>query len=144
MLRDEATKKYKISSHDKIVEVNQESLKLVEKFQPGLETRVEVFSQSPAFITVKDHKQGFPSKVEVRMINPAKPQTGKITKIILQEINSNLRSLTKLNQLQSTQDAISWFKSLNLKNRRLSLGFDICSFHPNISESVLEKAFTWA
>ena len=101
-------------------------------------------SQTPAFITVKDHKPSFPSKVDVRLLNPAKPQLGKITKVKLQEINSELRAKTHLNQLQSTNDAISWFNALNLKKRRHFLIFYIVSFYPSISEDILKKTFAWA
>ena len=144
ILREEATKKYKVSSKNSVNLVNQESLQFVERYEPGLETRVEIFSQPEGFFTFKDHKQGFPSKFEVRLINPAKPQTGKITQKKLQEINSNLRTLTKLNQLQSTKDAITWFESIKGKKRRYFLGFDIKSFYPNITERILKNALSWA
>ena len=94
-----------------------------EKYEPGLESRVEIFSEGEAFITVKDHKEGFPYKIEVRLINPAKPQIAKITKVKLQEINAELRTITRLNQLQSTSDAISWFDSLKSKNQWHFLNF---------------------
>ena len=69
LLLNEVTKKYKISCKNSVVEVNQESLYLVEIHEPGLETRVEVFSQNEAFITIKDHKKGFPWKLEVHKVN---------------------------------------------------------------------------
>ena len=59
-------------------------------------------------------------------------------------MNFNLRSITKLNQLQSTKDAISWLKSLKYKNRRHFLSYDSISFYPNITKSILKKAFFWA
>jgi len=112
--------------------------------EPGLETRVEVFTQADAFATVKDQKPSFPSKVEVRVLNPAKPQLGRITKEKLQDINSQLRCITKFNQLQSTKDAISWFNGLKYKKQRYFLIFDVTKFYPSISESILKKSFTWA
>ena len=57
-------------------------------YEPGLETRVEVFNQNEAFGSIKDHKNKFPGVVEIRLINPAKPQIGKITGEKLQKINS--------------------------------------------------------
>ena len=83
MLRNAVTETYQKSSQNKVSKVNQETLDLVKISEPGLESRVEVFTQAPAFFTVKDHKMGFPSKVDVRVINPAKPQFGKITKVKL-------------------------------------------------------------
>ena len=144
LLTNETTKKYKKSNNQNVVDVNIECRNLVEENEPGLESRVEIFTEEEAFITVKDHKPNFPSKIEVRLINPAKPQIGRITKIKIQEINNTIRSKTKLNQLQSTNDAISWFDSLKLKENRLFLSFDIVSFYPNISEKVLKKVISWA
>ena len=105
-------------------------MELIEKRELGLEARVKILSRGDAFITVKDYKPSFPSKIEVQLINPPNPQIGKISKKKLHDINSNLRSITNLNQLQSTNDAISWFKSLKCMNRRHFLAFDIVSFYP--------------
>ena len=122
MIKNVVTKEYKISSQKEVDKVNQESLHLVKTNEPGLETRVEVFSQGEAFISIKDHKPSFPSKIDVRLLNSAKAQLGKISKMKLQEMNSAIRNKTRLNQLQSTNDAISWFNSLKWKNRRYSGG----------------------
>ena len=144
MLRDEVTKKYRVCSQNEVAKANKEFLEIIESYEPGLETRIEVFSQGQAFITFKDHKPNFPSKIDVRLLNPAKPQIGKVTKVKLQEINQKIRSKIKLNQLQSTNDAISWFNSLKWKNQRYFLMFDIISFYPSITEEILKKAFNWA
>ena len=144
MLRNVVTETYKISSQNKVAQVNKDTLNLIQTHEAGLETKVEVFTQTEAFISVKDHKNCFPQKVDVRLINPAKPQLGKITKIKLQTINSELRYKTKLNQLQSTNDAISWFNSLKYKKQRYFLIFDVVKFYPSISENILKKTFNWA
>lgn len=106
ILSNAVTEDHKISSHKQVSKVNNDTLNLVRMHEPGLETRVEVFTRAEVFATVEDHKRNFPSKVEVRVLNPAKPLVGKITKTKLQAINSELRCISKLNQLQSTKDAI--------------------------------------
>ena len=144
LVKNVVTKDYQYSSENEISKVNMDSLDLVRSNEAGLETRVEVLSRGDAFILVKDQKPTFPSKLEVRLINPSKPPIGKISKEKLQEINSSIRSITKLNQLQSTNDAISWFKGLKYKNQRHFLIFDVIEFYPSISKFLLKKTFEWA
>ena len=48
-----------------------------------LEDRIDVPTEDTAFITVKDHKDSFPGRMECRLINPAKNHLGKISKVIL-------------------------------------------------------------
>ena len=106
------TKDYKACSQNEVSKVNLNTLDLIKTYEPDLESRVEVFTYSEAFMTLKDHKMNFVSKMAVRLLNPAKPQLGKITKVKLQRINSEIRSIEKLNQLQSTNGAIKWFNGL--------------------------------
>ena len=63
---------------------------------------------SEAFMTLKGNKMKFVSKMAARLLNPAKPQLRKIIKVKLQRINSEIRTITKLNQLQLTNDTIKW------------------------------------
>ena len=105
LLSNAVTDTYKISSQKKVATVNKDTLYLLEKCEPGLESRVEVFTQAEAVVTIKDQKSSFPSQIEVRLINPAKPQLGKITKVKLQDMNFEKgvrRNLTNFN-LQMTQ-----------------------------------------
>ena len=51
-----------------------------------------------AFITLKDHKDNFESKLTCRLINPSKQEIGKISKQILDNINKKLLNVTKANQ----------------------------------------------
>ena len=40
-----------------------------------------------AFISLKDHKENFENNPKCRLINPAKSDSGKISKLILDKIN---------------------------------------------------------
>ena len=51
---------------------------------------------SECYITVKDHKEDFPHKISCRLINPSKSDIGKLSKIILDKINSDVLSPCKL------------------------------------------------
>ena len=101
-------------------------------------------SESPALISVKDHKDGFPQRVEHRLINKSKTSIGVISKRILDRINSNLRIATKINQFKSTKDVIFWFENLENKKNLKFIKLDIDQFYPSISLDLLTKALEWA
>ena len=97
-----------------------------------------------AFITVKDHKDNFPANVKCRLINPAKSDLGKVSKIILDNINNEIRSITKVNQWKNTKSVTDWFKSIEGKSKYTFLSFDIVDFYPSIKEDLLDATFQWA
>ena len=47
---------------------------------------IEKLQETEAYITIKDHKEDFPN-ISCRLINPSKSSIGKISKVILDEIN---------------------------------------------------------
>ena len=49
------------------------------------------------FISLKGHKENFQNNPTVRLINPAKNKLGKISKVILDKINKNIRQNLQLN-----------------------------------------------
>ena len=53
-------------------------------------------AEAEAFISLKDHKDNFESNPKYRLINPAKTELGKVSKIILVvgSINQEIRSTT--------------------------------------------------
>ena len=63
-----------------------------------------------AFITLKDHKENFENKPTCRLINPSKPEIGRIskhfTKQILEEINRKLVDITKVNTWKNTSSVV--------------------------------------
>ena len=69
---------------------------------------------------------------------------GKVSKIILDEINNKLRSKLHVNQWKNTASVINWFNSINDKPNHTFLSFDIVEFYPSITESLLDKVMTWA
>ena len=58
--------------------------------------RLHVMAETEAFISLKDHKDNFESNPKYRLINPAKTELGKESKIILVvgSINQEIRSTT--------------------------------------------------
>ena len=110
----------------------------------GIGDRIDAMAQTPAFITLKDHKDNFDSHPKCRLINPAKSELGKVSKIILDEINNKSRSKLHVNQWKNTASVINWFNSINDKPNYTFLSFDIVEFYPSITESLLDKVMTWA
>ena len=58
------------------------------------EKRTEKIAKQQAFIALKDHKDNFANHPTCRLINPAKSELGKVSKQILDNINSKIRKTT--------------------------------------------------
>ena len=101
-------------------------------------------AEKPAFITLKDHKDNFNSNPKCRLINPSKTELGKVSKIILDDINNRLRSKLHVNQWQNSTSVIDWFNSISNKPSHVFLSFDIVEFYPSITESLLDEVVAWA
>ena len=101
LLRNNITANYRKSSVSIANDVNKEAKVLAERLE--IDDRVEVMSKTNAFITVKDHKPNFQTDTKCRLINPAKPQIGKVSSQMLQNINDIVRKATGLKQWRSTQ-----------------------------------------
>ena len=67
-----------------------------------------------------------------------------MVKIKLEEINREIRYTTGVNQWQSTQKAIEWFKNIKDPEKYAFLKFDIVSFYPSITPKLLENAIKFA
>ena len=72
--------------------------------------------ETEAYITVKDHKEGFPHKLSFRLINPSKSDIGKISKKLLDKTNKILILNTIVNQWKNSTPVIDWFKNMAIKN----------------------------
>ena len=110
----------------------------------NISNRVDPMSKTNAFISLKDHKPDFENNPKCRLINPAKSQLGKVSKAILDNINNHIRTQTQMNQWRNTDDAISWFKSIDDKHRKSFISFDIVDFYPSITEDLLDQTIEWA
>ena len=64
---------------------------------------------------MKDHKENFQNNPTVRLINPAKNELGKISKVILDRINKNIRENLQPNQWKSTSTVIECFITIQEK-----------------------------
>ena len=110
----------------------------------GVLERMQINGKSSCFVTLKDHKENFDENPKTRLINPAKNETGRISKVILDKINSSLRDALKVNQWKNTASVISWFKQIQDKPLHTFMMFDIKDFYPSISETLLKEALNFA
>ena len=100
--------------------------------------------ETEAYVTVKDHKEGFPHKLSFRLLNPSKSDIGKISKNILDRINKSLIAFTHANQWKNTSSVIDWFKNIPNKRQSSFIQFDVENFHPSISLTLFNNAIQYA
>ena len=77
---------------------------------------------------------------KTRLINPAKNEIGRLSKSILDKINSKLRNTTRLNQWKDTSEVINWFNKIEGKSKHTFIVFDIKDFYTSIPKYLLQKA----
>ena len=94
MMFKEVVKHYRKAPPDLEKELNNEAKMLVHRL--GIVDRVGKYNTKNCFITNKDHKSDFKTNPECRLINPAKTQIGKVSKIIVQDICASLGEAQKI------------------------------------------------
>lgn len=141
LLTENITKTYKLAQDGIVNDINAELKDIAHDLD--IANRTEPMAQKQAFISLKDHKEDFENHPKCRLINPAKSNLGKVSKFILDKINSEIREQTCANQWRNSDDTISWFQSINNKDRHTFISFDIVDFYPSISETLLDEAIAW-
>jgi hypothetical protein len=125
LLTENITKTYKIGNSNITDDINEELQDITNN--PSIRNRADVMAKRNAFITIEDHKENFPSNVKCRLINPSKSELGKVSKVILDNINNNIRSAINVNQWKHSKSVIDWFQNIEGKPR---LRFQpLCSRH---------------
>ena len=142
LLHENITKTYKKTNKNRINAINKTAKKIASDLE--LEDRIDKMQESECYITIKDHKEDFPNKLSCRLINPSKSDIGKVSKQILDKINSNIRASTEINQWQNSKSVIDWFVNIRNKNKTTFFQFDIESFYPSISPQLFNKALNFA
>ena len=104
---------------------------------------METNKEGNSFITIKDHKENFDNHPTVRLINPAKNELGRISKLILDKINKKISQKFELNQWKNTDIVLDWFKQTKNKHLYKFATFDIKKFYPSIKECLLKKAINF-
>jgi hypothetical protein len=142
LLDKNVQKDYKKETMANISRINNSHKEVVRNLE--VEDRVFETTGRQAFVTLKDHKNNFQNNPTCRLINPCKPEIGKISKQILQRIVTQLRSKTKLKQWRNSEEVIGWFKNLKSKNNLKFVVFDVCNFYATISPELLNESLDFA
>ena len=104
LIHDNVTKTYKKCNDDKAKTLNIKAKKIASKLK--LEDGIRILHDNDACISIKDHKEGFPDKISCRLINPSKTDIGKISKQILDKVNTSILEKIKVNQWKNTSSVI--------------------------------------
>ena len=133
---------YKKADKSTVNKINQEAQNIVNKLE--LQERIFSTSKNEAFITLKDGKTNFKNNPTTRLINPTKPELGKVSKQFLSEVIGIVRKESGLNQWRNTYELLDFFNNTPNKHKSSFIKFDICAFYPAITEDLLHKAIDHA
>ena len=89
------TKTYKKADNSYYNNINYEAKSIARKL--GIDEKVACLAKPKAFIILKDHKENFTNDPKCRLINPAKLEQGKVSKVLLDNINRKIRDSSKIN-----------------------------------------------
>ena len=143
MLDKEVQKSYKKENPENVKVVHDEHAKTANELDIG--DSMFVTTPREAFILLKDHKEDFETNPKVRLINPCKPEVGRVAMKILDDIVKEIKCKnTKLKQATNTKAVLDWFKSIRNKKIYRVINFDIESFYASITEELLIEALQWA
>ena len=106
--------------------------------------RKKTNGENNCFISLKVHKENFQNNPTVRLINPAKNELGKKRKVILDEMNKNIRENLQLNQWKNASTVIDLFITIQEKHLHSFVIFGTKDFYPSIKEKLLIKALKFA
>ena len=113
--------------------INEQGKKITNK--KNILGRIQVNGKEECSITLKDRKPNFENNATARLINPVKKEIRRISKVILENINKELRNKLQLQQWNNTTAVINWFKRIEDKNKYKFMIFDIKDFYSSISKN---------
>lgn len=85
-MTENITKTYKIGKENVTEAINSERRDIASNLT--IADRVDVMAEKSAFITMKYHKGNFESHHKCCLINPSKSVRGKVSKVVLDNINN--------------------------------------------------------
>ena len=149
---DNITKDYRLIEKTAVNAVDLKAKEIATTLGNGLEYMMQVYTPKEAYVTLKDTKEDFKSNKPCRVINGAKTDVGKISKILIRRIIEEILPQTGLNLWKSTPDVLRWFDTIKSKpnmvktrkNTTKFLVFDIEKYYPSISENLVRNAIKFA
>ena len=112
------TQLYQKATFEDVTAANNEARLIAEELK--VDNKCQVHSENQAFTTLKDKKENF-RRMEVRrkpcrLINPAKPEVGKISQQDLRRINQEAREKSGLQQWPNTDQMLLWLEKKENKH----------------------------
>ena len=96
---------------------------------------------SSLVLSVKDN---FRSNLTCRLISLSKNEFGKVSKQLVEKINSGIIEKLQLNQWRNTVAVLKWFKNITEKTNCSFIQFDIKEFYLSITKNILHQTFKFA
>ena len=93
--------------------------------------RVERIPRTPAFVALK--------KQSNLSFNKSIKELGKVSKGLVEKMNSDIIENLQLNQWRHTDAVLKWFNNITDKSNRSFIQFDIKEFYPSITENNLQQ-----
>ena len=140
LLDDNVTKTYHEAPAKLEASINLEAKSISTKLK--ISGRVERIARTPAFVTLKDHKGNFRSNPTCRLVNPPKNALGKVSKQLVEKINSDIIEKLQFNQWRNTDALLKWFNIITDKINCSFIQFDIKEFYPSITENIV-SIYLW-
>ena len=141
MLRDHITQDYKKGSIEDVNEVLRKDKILAQKLE--IQDRVFVSTPRECFGTLKDGKNNFRENPKMRVLNPTKPELGRVSKQLIEKIVSDVRKKTGYLQWKNTFSCLQWFDRIRNKRDHWFIQFDVVSFYSSISKQLLDETVAW-
>ena len=116
---------------------NKEGNKLAK--QTDMSDKIKMNGTGNSFVTLKDNKEDFMNHLTIRLINPSNNEIGRISKHILDQINTELVSKLSVNEWKNTISVSKSFRNINNKRLYKFLQFNIKAFYPSIKETLLHE-----
>ena len=142
LLRNATTTSYKKENKNIGIKINKEGIKFAK--QANILDKIEINGTGHSFITIKDQKENFTNHPMTRLKTPYKNEIGRISKHILDQINSKLVSKLRVNEWKNAISVIKWFENINNKKLYTFLQFDIKDFNPSTKKTLLNEAIRFA
>ena len=103
---------------------------------------MEILAKFEAFVTLK---LNLADNRPCRLINPAKPEMGMVSKRILDRVvTKKLGEKVSTNLWKNTASVLEWYNEIDQKARHTCVVFDIIDFYASITEDLLRKAISFA
>ena len=78
LLKDNITQKYELADDKTVQDIETEFNEIASTL--NISDRINQIAKKAAFVTLKDHKENFESRLKCRLINPTKSEIGKLVK----------------------------------------------------------------